>query len=250
MDSERMTPSSHLPDNLLPLAHETALLIRTAAALDDKTVRAASRCEGWTRAHVLSHLARNADGSGRLVSWAVTGTPVAMYDSPQAREADILAGSSRGAEEIRADLVDSAARFASAAADLAGSPEQAEVEMRSGRKVLGGQLPTLRLMEVVFHHVDLDAGYTFADADPDFVKRAVNNAVNRLATKGEVPSLLLHGDHDETWTLGDGAQTGTSQASAGQDATGTNAALLLWLARGDGAGVTSDAPLPGLPAWG
>jgi len=38
--------------------------------------------------------------------------------------------------------------------------------MRRGRKVLGAQLPTLRLMEVVFHHVDLGADYTFADATP------------------------------------------------------------------------------------
>jgi len=38
--------------------------------------------------------------------------------------------------------------------------------IRKVSRVLGGQLPTLRLMEVLFHHVDLDAGYTFADADP------------------------------------------------------------------------------------
>lgn len=240
-----MSPSSHLSDNLVLMAHETALLIRTAAALDDKTVRAASRCEGWTRAHVLTHLARNADALGRLVSWAVTGTPVAMYDSPQARDADILAGSTRGAEEIRADLESSAARFASAAADLAGPPEQAEVEMRNGHIVPGGRLPTLRLIEVVFHHVDLDAGYTFADADPGFVQRAVNNAIERIPTKGEVPTLLLHGDHDQTWTLANDGQAGTVQ-----DVSGTNAALLLWLARGDGSGVSSDAPLPGLPGWG
>src|SRR5674476_1054139 len=84
------------------------------------------------------------------------GPPVAMYESPQARDADIVAGSTRGAQEIFADLGDSAARFASAAAGLAGPPEHVEVGMRAGRRVLGGQLPTLRLMEVVFHHVDLD----------------------------------------------------------------------------------------------
>ena len=112
--------------------------------------------------------------------------------------------------------------------------------MRGGRVVRGAQLPTLRLMEVVFHHVDLDAGYTFADADPGFVKRAITIAVERFRTRGEELSIALHGDEDGTWTLGDGAQ----------HVSGTNAALLTWLARGQGHGLTSAAPLPVLPSWG
>ena len=106
--------------------------------------------------------------------------------------------------------------------------------------MLGGRLPTLRLMEVVFHHVDLDAGYTFADADPGFVKRAVTIAIERLRAKDQAPSVTLRSHEGDTWSIGDGAQ----------DVTGTNAALLLWLARGDGGEVSSEAPLPGLPSWG
>ena len=236
-----MNTPSHLPDNLELLAHETGLLMRTAAGLDDESIRGASLCEGWTRAHVLSHIARNADGLGNLASWAVTGTPRAMYEAPEARDADIVAGSTRGAQEIFTDLEDSAARFAAAATGLAGAPEQAEVEMRGGRTVLGGQLPTLRLMEVVFHHVDLEAGYTFADADPGFVKRAVTNSIERIMASGRAPSVTLRSDEGDVWSIGD---------DAGQDVTGSNAELLLWLARGDGAGVSSEAPLPELPSWG
>lgn len=235
-----MTSSAHLSDNLTLLARETSLLIRTARALNDTSVQADSLCEGWTRAHVLSHLARNADALGNLVSWAVSGTPVPMYLSAEARDADIEAGSTRGAQEICTDLVDSAARFASAASGLTGPPEQAEVEMRAGRRVLGGQLPTLRLLEVVFHHVDLNAGYTFAHADPGFVRRSINNAVERMSRSGQAPALSLHGDGADTWSLGEGTQK----------VTGTNAALLLWLARGDSAGVASQDVLPPLPAWG
>ncbi|HZY00620.1 MAG TPA: maleylpyruvate isomerase family mycothiol-dependent enzyme [Dermatophilaceae bacterium] len=235
-----MTATSHLSDNLTLLDHETSLLVRTAATLDDATIRAASRCEGWTRAHVLSHIARNADGLANLVSWAVTGTPVAMYESPQARDEDIAAGSTRSAQEILNDLTESAARFAAAATGLAGPPERSEVEMRTGRRVLGGQLPTLRLLEVVFHHVDLDAGYTFADADPGFVRRAIRNAVERMKASGNAPAISLRGDNGDTWSVGEGAQ----------EVTGTNAALLLWLARSDGAGVSGKDALPELPAWG
>jgi maleylpyruvate isomerase len=235
-----VTAPSHLSENRVMLADQTARLLQTAAGLDEQAVRAPSLCDEWTRAHVLSHVARNADALGNLVRWAVTGIPVAMYESPQAREADIAAGSTRPAGEIFTDLKESAARFASAASALAGPPEQVEVQMRAGRTVLGGQLPTLRLMEVVFHHVDLDAGYTFADADPGFVKRAINNAIERMKGTGQAPAVSLHGDDGGGWALGAGTQ----------QVTGTNAGLLLWLARGDAAGVSSDAPLPRLPAWG
>jgi len=107
--------------------------------------------------------------------------------------------------------------------------------------VRGGQLPTLRLLEVVFHHVDLDTGYTFEDADPGFVGRAVSNAVERFKTRGEpLPSVSLHGDKGGLWSMGEGAQ----------EVRGTSAALLLWLARGDSSGVASRSALPTMPTWG
>ncbi|MEO6142757.1 MAG: maleylpyruvate isomerase family mycothiol-dependent enzyme [Dermatophilaceae bacterium] len=235
-----MNSPSHLSDNLVLLAHETSALMRTAATLDDETIRVASLCEGWTRAHVLSHIARNADALGNLVGWAVTGIPRAMYSSPDARDADITAGSTRGAKEILTDLEDSAVRFASLASGLDDASIRVEVEMRAGRKVLGGQLPTLRLMEVVFHHVDLSAGYTFAEADPGFVQRAISIAVERFQASAQAPPIRLRSDEGGSWSIGEGAP----------EVTGSNAALLLWLARGQESGVTSEAPLPALPSWG
>jgi len=235
-----MNTLSHLSDNLDLLNHETNLLMRTAAAMDDESIRMGSLCEGWTRAHVLSHIARNADALANLVGWAVTGSPRPMYDSPDARESDIVSGSARGALEILTDVRESAARFASAATKLGGDPEQVEVEMRGGRLVRASQLPTLRLMEVVFHHVDLDAGYTFADADPGFVSRAVTIAVDRFRAGGGAPPVTLVCDRGDSWSIGDGAQI----------VTGSTAALLLWLARGDGSGVSSESPVPKMPTWG
>jgi len=131
-----MTTSSHLSDNLGLLAHETSLLMRTAAGLDDETVRAASLCQGWTRAHVLSHLARNADALGKLVSWATAGTPVAMYESPQARDADIVAGSTR---RRPGDLRRSGG-FCSAVR-LSGSRSGRSTGARRGRDASGAQSP-------------------------------------------------------------------------------------------------------------
>ena len=59
--------------------------------------------------------------------------------------------------------------------------------------------------------------------------------------RGRAPSVTLRSDEGDVWSIGD---------DAGQDVTGSNAELLLWLARGDGAGVSSEAPLPELPSWG
>ena len=44
---------------------------------------------GWTRKHVVAHLAGNAEGMTNLATWARTGTKTPMYVSMDARQADI-----------------------------------------------------------------------------------------------------------------------------------------------------------------
>ena len=46
----------------------------------------------WTRAHLLTHFARNADSLGNLLAWAETGVEQPMYGSGMARDDDIEAG--------------------------------------------------------------------------------------------------------------------------------------------------------------
>ena len=64
-----MDEASHSLDRL---AAATERLLATATALGDAQVREASLLPGWTRGHVLTHLARNADGMINLLSWART----------------------------------------------------------------------------------------------------------------------------------------------------------------------------------
>ena len=45
---------------------------RGLAGLDDAGARSASLLPGWTVGHVLTHLARNADGMLHLVDWAAS----------------------------------------------------------------------------------------------------------------------------------------------------------------------------------
>jgi maleylpyruvate isomerase len=232
--------TSYLHDNLELLGTETAALLATVARLDDASITAPSLCEGWTRAHIVTHLARNADALCNLMRWATTGEPAPMYASPESRDADIVEGARRTAAEQVLDLETSAARFAEVAPSLAGPPEERQMQARGGRIVHGKDVPTLRLREVVFHHVDLDMGFGFADADAGFVARSLRRAVATLAGAPEAPSLRIRSEEGDVWSIGDGATY----------VTGTRAALLLWLARGRADSVTADAPLPALPAWG
>jgi len=228
-----MDPTS--PDVLDAVGEQTTALLRTAQALDD--VRAPSLCAGWTRGHVLTHLARNADGLSALVRSAVDGTGETMYTGPQARDADIEAGADRSGPELVADVERTAAALAEQLPRL--GPDQAELrlERTPGLFVVKGKnIPFMRLREVVFHHVDLAAGFGFGDVDPELQRVLLAEEVRRLRACDPPPDVTLRTPDGEEWTVG----AGTASVS------GDRGALLGWLGRGLTAGVAGD-PLPRLP---
>src|SRR6478752_6407327 len=141
------------------VAAQTDRLVSTAASFRNDAVLAPSLCEGWSRGHVLSHLARNADALVRVCDVALTGNPDTMYD------------------DLAADLRETAARLAERFESL--RPEHAEVRVErtpGGFPIAVGMVPFMRLRELVFHHVDLDAGYTFASAPPGVVSLFLRDA--------------------------------------------------------------------------
>ena len=83
----------------------THALQHSLESLTDEQCREPSLLPDWTRGHVLTHLARNADALRNLVHWARTGEKTRMYPSREARSADIEAGSGRSADELRADTL-------------------------------------------------------------------------------------------------------------------------------------------------
>ena len=114
-------------------------------------------------------------------------------------------------------------------------------------RVPGGQLiaaervPFMRLREVVWHHVDLDAGYGFAETPDELVHLFLDDTVARLASSDGAPGLLIRTDEGDEWTLGDGSAT----------IAGPRWAVLLWLARGRTDGLEEpSASLPPLPFGG
>ena len=102
------------------IGEATDRLLASAAALTDASAGEPSLLPGWTRGHVLTHVARNGDGLGNLLRWARTGTETPMYASRETRRADIEAGAGRSAADLAADVQATAIAFAAEAASLPG----------------------------------------------------------------------------------------------------------------------------------
>lgn len=225
---------------------ETRRLLGTVERFTEGDVAAPSLCAGWSRAHVLTHLARNAEGIARASRAATSGTGETMYAGLAERDADIEAGAHRRADELAADVRDTARALAPELARVHPSElHDVRIERTPGGPTFwAANLLFMRLREVVVHHIDLDAGFGFDDLDqPDLTEIAdlfLRDAVARLAAAEDPLHLTLRSDAGEEHVVGDGTIR----------VTGTLGALLRWLLRQDATGVRSDTALPELPPGG
>jgi maleylpyruvate isomerase len=80
--------------------------------LADDVLAAPSGLPDWSRAHVVAHLARNADALVNLLTWARTGVETPMYPSREVRNADIETTAALLPAELRADYAAACARLA------------------------------------------------------------------------------------------------------------------------------------------
>ncbi|KMS69763.1 mycothiol maleylpyruvate isomerase [Streptomyces viridochromogenes] len=220
--------------DLVSVREATDRLLTAAAKLDNASVTEPSRLPGWSRGHVLAHLARNADA---LVN-VLEGRP--MYVSAKARDADIERDAPRPLDVHLTDVRESAARFQEAGATPADWSRT--VELRNGVTDAAARVPFRRWVEVELHHVDLGIGYELEDVPAEFVEREIDFLTDRFTGHPDVPSSRLT-DGTRAWSTGReaGAPEVTVQGSAPD--------LLGWLAgRRDGAGLTvEDGTLPSLP---
>ncbi|MBB5933600.1 maleylpyruvate isomerase family mycothiol-dependent enzyme [Streptomyces zagrosensis] len=224
----------------------TDRLLTAVTSLDDAAATRPSLLPGWTRGHILAHLARNADAIVNLLTWARTGEETPMYANDDARNADIARDADRPLPVHLDDLRTSAFRFNSAAAALTHDRWEFVVAMRNGVTERAARLPFRRLIEVELHHVDLDIGYQLTDLPDDFVEREVEFLTSgKFAGHADVPALTLTTPAGRAWHTG---------RSEGKPITieGTPVALLGWLTgRADGSELVSPvAPLPTLPPLG
>ncbi|GAA3808831.1 maleylpyruvate isomerase family mycothiol-dependent enzyme [Streptomyces phyllanthi] len=221
--------------DLASVRDATERLLTAAAKLDNAAVAEPSRLPGWTRGHVLAHLARNADA---LVN-VLQGRP--MYVSGDAREADIERDAPRPLDVQLADVRESANRFQDAASVPADWSRT--VELRGGVTDSASRVPFRRWIEVEIHHVDLGIGYELEDLPEEFTEREIDFLAERFGRHPKVPSTGLVTSEGRIWTTGGGAEGGPIGVR------GTAADLLGWLAgRRDGSTLAVEGGrLPALP---
>jgi maleylpyruvate isomerase len=233
------------PASILPLLHTSVdRLLATAAALSDEDVRMPSLLPGWTRAHVLTHLARSADSRHRLLVSARSEADLPQYADDDQREREIEEGAGRPAAVLLDDLDHSLRRFLTAAGE---HPDDAwDVPVRW----LGGGLRPVRgavgsmLREVEVHHTDLATGHGPSHWPASFAARELEATVTKLRENPVAPPMTLRADEDPTpRAVGD---------RPGPRVTGPTAELLGWLTgRTDGSALTvrPPGPLPTPPPW-
>ena len=174
-------------------------LINTVSQLDDATVRKPSILPGWTVGHVLTHIARNADGHVHRLEGALRGEEVPRYPGgPAQRDAEIEEGAGRDAEELLDDITSSAVRLQETwrRCEAEGWPN---THLMAGDKFRINESPLRRLREVEIHHADLGLDYNAQDWPEDYVRWEL------AATLPSVPDRL---DGDEqsriflSWLIG------------------------------------------------
>jgi maleylpyruvate isomerase len=143
--------------------HATQRLLDDARTIPEVELRAPSLLPGWTRAHVLAHVARNADAMRNLLIGARSGQDRAAYASAHAREADIERGAAMTAKDLVADLADSSMALRTIVKQLPDQAWQVRVRMLDSAPFPAAELLTRRLVEVELHHCDLAVGYGPAD---------------------------------------------------------------------------------------
>jgi maleylpyruvate isomerase len=229
---------------LVRIADATAHVLATAARLGDEAVRAPSLLPGWTRGHVLTHLARNADGGRRLLDWARTGVATYEYRDLPTRDREIEEGAGRSAAELAEDVRESAERFARAYRAMTRDAWHREVRWTAGQWRPALRAADARLTEVLVHHVDLAAGYRPADWPRAFVEEQLGRVTAAFHLRAQAPALVLH------VTDGTRPRYAVGPGERAVAVEGAGADLLAWLmgrSRGDGVAVHGGVPLPRMP---
>jgi maleylpyruvate isomerase len=132
--------------------------LRSLADVDPATP---SELPGWTLGHVLTHIARNADSTLRMLA----GLPQ-YWKGFESRVADIELGAPRPWDELVDDVV---------ATNEAVTGRMREIVDWAGSVVSTtavrpkATVPEMRRREIEIHHIDLGLGYGFGDLPADFV---------------------------------------------------------------------------------
>ena len=228
------------PDTALAwVANGQALFERTVAKCGD--LSGPSRLPQWTRGHVVTHVARNAEGLVRLLTWARTGIETPMYPSMDARAAGIEAGAGRSLNEQLDDVRSTGAAFAAAANRLSAQQWETTVSTRHG-SFPASAVPWMRVREVWLHLIDLDADIGL-DILPDDVATALVHDVADWMDSRALARIEVQVPGGESIIFG-------PETSASVRVSGPVQELAGWLTgRSSGGRLVTSERLPELPDW-
>jgi maleylpyruvate isomerase len=220
----------------------TALLLSQAdLAVGD--LSQPSALPGWTRGHLVAHVAANADALSNLVHWAATGEPTPMYSSPADRAAGIEAGRRLPPHELARWVRRSAAGLEEEMTRLTGEQWEAPVVTAQGRTVPATEVPWLRSREVCVHAADLATSLRFSDLPADFLAALCDDVVIKRGAGAPGQALVLVAtDTAARWEL----------PGPGQPVTvaGPLAEVTAYLTgRPSALASMGGEPAPALPAW-
>ena len=238
-----------------PEAPDAAILLEEVRSASDRLVATieqlaatgmaeASLLPGWNRAHLLTHIARNADGARNLLLAVRSGRAVRMYASPELREADIATGAGRPADVVLADAIESSRRFVLDAESMPVHLWSGELPSGSAATApVGATMPLrMRLREVELHHVDLATGYGFRDTPERLLRQLLEDVIRTVAEKGVAVRSPVTREGQE-WTVETGGAT--------HAVSGPPDEMLGWLSgRSSGKALASPGALPVIPSLG
>ncbi|MFB7617510.1 maleylpyruvate isomerase family mycothiol-dependent enzyme [Kitasatospora sp. NPDC056181] len=238
-----MTPPLYVSRSALidELTHSGARLAGTLAALTGEDLRAASALPGWTRAHVVAHLARSADAYRRLLKTARTGAEPGPRPDAGALTRAVEDSAARPAPDLVDDLHDSLAALIEDARSMPATAWDAEVTAAAGWPHPAWFTLYRCWRELETHHTDLAAGHGPSDWPAPYVAWALDDTLTTLAARDFPLGRVDAVDLGRQWTL----------APSGPAVTAPGHAVLAWLTgRTDTSPLTfTDGPLPVPPAW-
>lgn len=227
---------------LAAVGESEARFVTTVEGVDESALAEPSLLPGWSRGHVIAHVALNAHSNVNLMTWARTGEEIPQYPSEEHRAADIERFSSLTKGEHLAALKEATRALVEAMRAVPLDRWDFPVRgLGSGPRPISRYLYG-RENEVEIHHVDLDAGYDSADWPPDWVARLLERLPEVLEEPPSAFSLEPE-DLDQVVVLGSGPPA--------ERVSGPAHALLKWcIGRSAGAGLrTGGGTLPDVPPW-
>ncbi|MGL5406102.1 MAG: maleylpyruvate isomerase family mycothiol-dependent enzyme [Propionibacteriaceae bacterium] len=139
----------------------TQRLLGATISITDEQWQQPTLLPGWTRAHVATHLASNADSLSQLIDQICDGIPNPCYQL--ASLDDLERGSERQALELQIALDTATNNLSKNSLRLDNAQSQVLVTLPDGNRIKTKDLPLAHLFEVEIHHVDLNIGYTIDD---------------------------------------------------------------------------------------